>query len=638
MKGEFKMKKINKLLSVLLVALTLFSVVSAGGAITASATYWWEGEDKSNSDFVYRVSLDDEVMLLKAKDKDYTGKTFVFPATVEGKKVVGAGYGFLDDLRKSGNADTITSIKVEEGVEKISATYSSDEEEDSFDDNYYYIFAGLKNLKNVSLPSTLKWLDRGLFSGCTSLKKIYIPDSVVLLDDNVFSNCTALEDVRLSKNIDIISYRMFYNCTALKKITIPDSVTYIYPLAFENCTSLKKITISDNVTDIYSGAFKNCKSLEPKFKLPKNLKNIYNPFIGCEQIDGFRVDKDSKNFTVKSGVLFSKDMKVLESYPIGKKSKKYTVPSSVTYISEGSFYGAKYLEKVTLSEKTETIGGGAFKNCKALKGTFKITKKVKDIGRCVFENCNGVTALKIDKKNKHFAQTDGVLMSKDKKKIYFCLPSAKIKEFKVPSTVKSVEYAAFAGTKNLKKVTFTKRCTIGDYLFEGSNIKSVVFAKNQQNLGIGTFLNCKKLESVNIPSKVIYIKHDTFNGCKKLKSVKIPSGVYRIGSRAFKNCKSLKEIKLPSTVKYIGNETFYGCGGIKSLTFPKSVERIGENTFANCKNLKTVRFNGNNVSIEKSDLKGSGIVIHSVKPKRYWDSPKQLAKDNGLKFVTIRYN
>ena len=596
--------------------MTLFSVAFVGGTVRAGAYRYYDGaEKKSNGDFIYSL-IENEVILLKAEDKDYTGKTFVFPAEIDGKKVIGAGYGLLDCLRSSGNADTITSIKVEEGVEKIAECDTDEEEEYEFDPGNFFVFAGLKNLKEVSLPSTLKRLDRGLFYNCESLKKIYVPDSVTESDRSVFENCTSLEEVRLSKNLTKISDSMFRNCTAIKKIKIPDGVTFISASAFENC-----------------------KSLEGKFRLPKSLESMWNnPFLGCNKIDGFRIDKSNGRYTVKGGVLFSKNMEYLCCYPIGKKTKEYKLPSDVVYVADKAFFGAKYLEKVTLSDKTRSLGDSAFGNCKALKGKFGISKKLKYVGWHVFAGSAGMTGFKIDKKNKHFSQIDGVLMSKDKKIIYGCLPSAKIKEFKVPSTVKAVYDYAFAYTKKLEKVTFKKRCSLGNYLFANSNIKSVVFSDKNQNIGIGTFLNCKKLESANIPSETVYIKSNTFSGCKNLKSVKIPSGVYRIGSGAFRNCEKLKEIKLPSSLEIVGSEAFYGCDGIKSLTFPKKVDRIGKNAFADCKKLKTVRFNGANVEIEENDLKGSGIVIYAAQSRYYRDSAKQLAKDNGLKFVTVKYN
>ena len=91
------------------------------GSFTASAK---SEKLLSNGFFTYYHSGDDYVVLVRAVDRDYTGKTFVIPYKIDGREVICANDLLLSDLRKSGNADTITSIKIEEGITQLMTYYT----------------------------------------------------------------------------------------------------------------------------------------------------------------------------------------------------------------------------------------------------------------------------------------------------------------------------------------------------------------------------------------------------------------------------------------------------------------------------------------------------------------------------------
>ncbi len=56
-------------------------------------------------------------------------------------------------------------------------------------------FAICTSLKEVSLPSTLTKIDRGVFWRCQALKEIRIPASVTTIGEYVFFDCDSLTDV-----------------------------------------------------------------------------------------------------------------------------------------------------------------------------------------------------------------------------------------------------------------------------------------------------------------------------------------------------------------------------------------------------------------------------------------------------------
>jgi hypothetical protein len=102
-------------------------------------------------------------------------------------------------------------------------------------------------------------------------------------------------------------------------------------------------------------------------------------------------------------------------------------------------------------------------------------------------------------------------------------------------------------------------------------------------IGGGTFNNCRKLVSVNIPDGLSAIADGVFECCVSLASITIPSSVTSIGRWAFVCCQSLTTVEIPSSVTKIGFRAFEACRGLTSVivrpvTPPAGDDRIFEST------------------------------------------------------------
>ncbi len=73
----------------------------------------------------------------------------------------------------------------------------------------------------------------------------------------------------------------------------------------------------------------------------------------------FSVDADNEYFSVKDGVLFSKDGTELIAYPNGKAGDSYDIPEGVEKLDEECFYYSS-LKEVTLPSTLQFIDSGAF--------------------------------------------------------------------------------------------------------------------------------------------------------------------------------------------------------------------------------------------------------------------------------------
>ncbi len=81
------------------------------------------------------------------------------------------------------------------------------------------------------------------FENCTTLESITIPSSIKSIEREAFYGCTGLTNVTILNGVKSICYCAFYGCTNLTSVTIPSSVTMIVDDAFANCSSLTSITV-----------------------------------------------------------------------------------------------------------------------------------------------------------------------------------------------------------------------------------------------------------------------------------------------------------------------------------------------------------------------------------------------------------
>lgn len=194
--------------------------------------------------------------------------------------------------------DSLTSVHIPEGITEISVGIMEGERNDDTG-----AFDGCDNLREVSLPSTLKILGPYCFHSCNNLLNINIPSSVTKIGSCAFTNSgitelvipssvveyedpifgcnltnltipiqllpmyvssdTTIENLTIYGEGAIYDARQFQYCD-IKHVKIQTGCTYIGARAF-NGSKMSEITIPETVTVIDDAAFYNCK----------NLTNIY---------------------------------------------------------------------------------------------------------------------------------------------------------------------------------------------------------------------------------------------------------------------------------------------------------------------------------------------------------------------------
>lgn len=177
-----------------------------------------------------------------------------------------------------------------------------------------------------------------------------------------------------------------------------------------------------------------------------------------------------------------------------------------------------------------------------------------------------VNSFSVSSSNKYLKAVDGVLYTKNGKKLVRC-PSGRKGAFTVPATVTSIAQNAFRGC---------------------GRITSIQIPETVKVIGSGAFYKCTKLEKINIPSQVKALRKEMFYDCHSLENITLPSGLSILGISAFEGCCKLSGITLPSSLEALGDRAFYRCKSLREVSVPDKVESVPYSCFSDCRSLKNI--------------------------------------------------
>jgi hypothetical protein len=393
-----------------------------------------------------------------------------------------------------------------------------------------YAFNRCTSLASVSLPAATS-IGASAFYGCTSLVSVSLPVATDI-GDTVFQNCenlvtlslpkagsigtqtfwlcTALETVSLPAATSI-GNQTFFDCTALKSVYLPVAES-IKTYTFSGCTSLETVFMPE-VASIGSAAFSGCASLVslslPKAKSIDNyplaafqecvslatldlpaLETITggNPILGCVSLTALNVGADNPNFTVRDGILLSKDETRLIAYPGASGD---IAMDSLTSIDDYAFYNNASLASVSLPNVV-SIGNYAF------SGTGLVSVSLPNV---------------VNIGNYAFSGTD--------------LASVSLPEAAIFGT------GVFQNCTNLAKVVLDKATTFGNSTFYGCTSLASVYLPKAASFGTYSFrYTGTESLTVTLGATPPTLGQNTFNNVTATKAVtvKIPSGATGYGT------------------------------------------------------------------------------------------------------------
>lgn len=129
-------------------------------------------------------------------------------------------------------------------------------------------FLDHNNLKEITLPETIKVIQRKAFYNCSKLESINL-DNVEEIERGAFSYCNSLTSLNVGALK--IGSSAFYKCKNLKEIKLSNT-KIISDMAFAS-TKISKISIPSSCTKVGDDVFYECVALKEINVYGPNLKN-----------------------------------------------------------------------------------------------------------------------------------------------------------------------------------------------------------------------------------------------------------------------------------------------------------------------------------------------------------------------------
>lgn len=174
-----------------------------------------------------------------------------------------------------------------------------------------------------------------------------------------------------------------------------------------------------------------------------------------------------------------------------------------------------------------------------------------------FAPCVNLTEITVDEASEYYCTVDGVLFTKDMKKLV-CYPAKKSgTSYTVPEGVEHLGIASFSETSLEEIILPDSINQINRHAFSfNENLESLDLSNTAlETVDIMTFAQCTSLKEVLLPETVTEIKLGAFISCQSLAEITLPESLESIGQSAFMDT-ALKKIRIPENVTDIGYSAF----------------------------------------------------------------------------------
>lgn len=439
-------------------------------------------------------------------------------------------------------------------------------------------FLTSQTLKEVQMPSSVKQLRNGALVLPESMISIQFEASMVTPDEMVFGDPkegAKVPDIKIyvnsdekeeyintwSQKIDPIYGKgttsgLFYGTN--RNIVYKDNAKYerlkiqnrdVYRLLKVYGADRTAFKVPNRTVEIADGAFEETKNLEI-LSICGDVKKIdANTFAGNEKLETIAYDGKEPDIFANTGVPAT--TKVYENDGITYKGFLYEDGVLYGQLEDDSYellnVPTDYTGGIRVKEETTILGEEAFKDCTKIPSII-LYDKIKQIKDRCFEN------FKDDSENKEHVFD-------------------------------------FTETKNLESV--------GDYAFEGCNVKRVIMPEQKIQYGTGVFSNCVDMVGITIPN-ITEIPDRMFEYCSLLQTINIDwKEVTSIGDEAFLSCSvfaysltaSENILELPK-VQTIGKRAFSSCLGIRGFVLSEDLVKLEEEAFMDCAYVEEITLQG----------------------------------------------
>ncbi|MDR0639915.1 MAG: leucine-rich repeat domain-containing protein [Spirochaetaceae bacterium] len=459
--------------------------------------------------------------------------------------------------------------KVYYPVAKHDFDYRLLRQDDAGESVYALSVSGYKGAETVvSVPDDVQGYpvtgiaDRA-FAGLDFIKRVKLPRHLDTVGEDVFEKCLRLETFALSsQNINYtVNERDLYDTRTGKLVWYPEAQGYFqYETVSMEGISYIVITGAGNtkkkaaippklngirVNEIASGTFENNPAL---------TEIILSDSIFKMGVRAFAFSPKLAHVTLGNNLAVIPPRAFYECTAL----QEIVIPDSVTTISLNAFSDCTALKTVTLGRRLASLENSAFSGCSALT-EIAIPERVSTIGENAFAGCRNLQNIRVDEKNKDYADIDGVLFNKAQTAILRFPEGRPRKQYTIPDSVDKIGSAAFSFCQRLSTIDFPEKLTvIGNY----------------------AFFYCTALYNIRLGENIVAIGNDAFSGCTNLGEINFPDSLLSIGDRAFASCRALQAAALPRNVVSIGENAFRDCDRLTQVTLSRKTN-VSSTAFMN---------------------------------------------------------
>lgn len=479
----------------------------------------------------------------------------------------------------------------------------------------------------LEIPSTVKTI-RNTIKNCTLLKSVVIPESVKEMWCGVFNGCTDLEEIVISCDIEQIGDGCFNGCSSLNSVILGEGIKHIGE-AFKGCKSLKKIVLPDSLETVHRHAFDGCPDIESvrfpdggyfgNSNFPNGLKPwAYEPFI----VEGIYYRPVYNPFDSGSVHICARSEARVQVDTFPKEELEKATRRGVKFVkipAEVEQYGFKYR---VVSFKSDCA---QFPDLQRLE----LPSTIGEINIW----CPCLKEIIIDTDNTEYAAVDGILYTKDMRKLLFVPRSMNLAELAVRDGVEIIAEKALEGCCGVESVLFSDSVRIVERqaFYKCSSLRKVRFNSGLENIKSQSFAHTA-LTRVNLPSSLTDLGQrphtglHPFYGCDCLKEftveeggsfetiggvlyekttsglkliycppgfsgrLVVPDGVIRIGDDSCQSVPGLEAVEMPDSVEYVGGWAFAHCSTLREVKLSRNLRKVGYCAFRECPSLEELDF------------------------------------------------
>lgn len=308
------------------------------------------------------------------------------------------------------------------------------------------------------------------------------------------------------------------------------------------------------------------------------------------------------------------------------RAEKIVVNEGITYIGTTAFWEFDSADTAVLPSTLKEIGTAAFGNCSSLAAlnlpeglekikeyafqdtwiqSIELPSTLRELSPLFAWGCYAQT-VSVASGNPRFASRDGVLFTKDMKKLLYYPRKRPAESYVIPESVQTIGENAFIKAAVRQVVIPYGVTKLESGCFSGSWIKSLAIPDSVKETGDYICEECIELVSLQIGNGLKELGNRAFYGCISLKDVKLGNGLVSLSPLSFAYT-SIKQIAIPEGVKYIENGAF-GESALETVYFPTTLKEIWYQSFLNCSNLTSVTFPEGLEKINRLAFHGTGIT------------------------------